>query len=166
MKKLVKAVVVVILLIAFSNSANSQKIAYFSSAEVLKDYAPLKKIDTAANEFVKTLQAGYSYLKDEYEDKLGKLKDSAKMAPTKLQLLKEDVTNLAQKINNYQNDANNQLTEKKKELLAPIIKKINDEVEKYAKEQKCDFVVDISSTPLFFADKKYDISNIIKGKLK
>jgi outer membrane protein len=161
-----KLLVIVSLLTIGSYATQAQKIGYFNSAEVLKDNKEIKKVDTSLNTYLETLKVGFTYLQDEYNEKSLKLKDSLKLPDVKKKLLTEDVASLGQKLNSYQNDATQKLTQKMNELLAPTAKKLNDIVESLAKENKYDLIIDIANTPVFYINKTNDLTKVIIERLK
>lgn len=160
-----KKVITSLFFIGITISGFSQKIGFFNSGEVLKDYAPIKKIDSTIKDYVKTLDKAYEYLKDEYNTKRKKLQDSAKLDKETISFLKEDLNSLGQRLNDFENEETQKITIKKNELSAPLIKTITDIVTEIAKEKKYDFIFDTSSTPIFYSTKENDISSLIIKRL-
>lgn len=161
-----KKIALIISALTLAYCVQAQKIGYFNSTDVLKDNPSVKKIDSSVNTYLETLKVGYTYLQDEYNDKINKLKDTAIMIDAKKSLLIEDVTSLKQKLNSYQNDATQKLTQKRNELYGPITKKVTEIVNELAKDGKYDFIFDVNSTAIFYVNKSNDLTEIIKKKLK
>lgn len=161
-----KKLIIALSLLTFSYVSQAQKVGIFNSTEVMKDLPEIQQLDTALNIYLKTLQAGFTYLKDEYEEKSAKLKDTSSMSDIKKNLLKEDVANLVQKLNSYQNDASNKLQEKRAELLEPFTKKLKGVVREIAKVKKLDIVIDEVSTPIYYGTGECYITDLVKAELK
>ena len=152
--------------IAGMGCVQAQKVAYFNSTALLTDLPSIKHVDSALVSFADALKGEYAYLQDEYKTKSEKLKDTTSMSEVKKTLLKQDVEGLINKLNSFQNTATQQMTNKRNELLAPINKKVYAIVEEIAKENKYDVVLDITSTPIYYAPKSFDITELIKKKIK
>lgn len=147
-------------------SSYAQKIAFFNANEIVKSNPGAKKIDSSINTFLESLKSEYSYLQDEYKEKIDKLKDTTSMNDVKKNLLKQDIQSLSQNLSNYEASATQRVSQKRNELMAPFSKKVNEVVETLAKEGKFDVIFDISSVPVFYFNKENDLTEKIKNKIK
>jgi outer membrane protein len=163
--KMKKAIVLLLGFLAIGYFTQAQKIGYFNSNEVLKNNAEVKKIDSQVNAYLEVLKAGYTVLQDEVTEKTAKLKDTT-LTPAKKSVLNDDITSLTQRINSYQSDATQKLTQRRNELFNPLSKKLYEIVSTLALEGKYNTIFDIASTTLYYSDKSGDLTDKIKAKLK
>jgi len=154
-----------LLLISSVAQVKAQKIGFYNSNELASTLPEVKKIDSQVVVFSKTLTDEYSYLKDEYDTKMRKLSDSASLKEIAKSFLKKDLSELASKLNDYTNGAQNKMVQKKNELLTPLLNKINSKVKEIAKEKGYEYVFDISQFNFAYADEKYNISSELKKRL-
>jgi len=141
-----------------------QKIGYINSNEVLKE--DLKKADTSLQGFGKELQTTFNSGKTNYDAKVKKLADSARMSTADKDALKKEINDLATKLNTFANEAGQQIQAKKSELLNPLYKKLDEAIKEVAKDDGYDFVIDVAVTPFAFAGEKHNINDEIKKKIK
>ena len=162
MKKIVLSILLISLI---TIESTAQKIAYYNSNELAKVLPDIKKIDSSVEAYSKFLSDEYSYMKDEFDAKSKKLADSSKLKDITKNLLKKDLFDIANKLNEYSNAAQNKIAQKRNELLGPIISQINTKIKSIAKEKGYDFVFDSSQLPFTYADEKYDITTELKKRM-
>jgi outer membrane protein len=166
MKKIVTVLVVVMGLVLAGNSTKAQqKIGTISLAELIPNMPEYKKADTAMNEFNNALQQQYQDLVNEYQQQSTLLgsKDTAKYTSAQLEIKRKDLGDLFQKLQNWQQTAQQMQQQKNQELLTPIQKKALDAIQAVAKENGFNYV--ISKDQLLVSPPADDILPLVKKKL-
>ena len=65
----------------------------------------------------------------------------------------------------FEQKMNNDLGRKREELMEPILKKIQDTIESFSKENGYDYIFDAATGTILFAEEGTDVSDQIKKKL-
>lgn len=81
------------------------------------------------------------------------------------QKAQEDLEKRQQFLQNYEKEAQAQVAAKRQEVLAPILKKVQDAVDAVAKENKFNLIFDTSSGIALYALETEDITPLVKKKL-
>ena len=166
MKKIVTVLAVVMGLVLSGNSTQAQgKIGTISLAELIPIMPEYKKADTAMNEFNSALQQQYQDLVSEYQQQTTSLsgKDTAKYTAAQLEIKRKDLGDLLQKLQGWQQTAQQMQQQKNQELLAPIQKKALDAITAVAKENGYAYV--ISKDQLLVSPPADDILPLVKKRL-
>lgn len=155
------------LLTAFGASA--QKIAHFNRDSVLilmpetqAASAQLEVFIQQLSDRVKTMQTEHDAKVKEYNDMQAKPGTSK----TVLESMLKDIQALEQRIQDFQVSAQNDIQNKRTELITPILDKINNAVKDIAKEKGYVYVIDSSKRNdfLVFTEPSLDIFPVIKKK--
>jgi outer membrane protein len=167
MKKIVTVLAVVMGLIMAGNSTKAQttKIGTVSLAELIPTMPEYKKADTAMNDFSSALNQQYQDMVGEYQEQTTLLgsKDTAKYTPAQLELKRKGAQDLLQKLQGWQQTAQQMSNQKQQELLAPIQKKAMDAINAVAKENGYSWV--ISKDQLLVSPPADDLLPLVKKKL-
>ncbi|MFT3982196.1 MAG: OmpH family outer membrane protein [Ferruginibacter sp.] len=160
MKKLF--VVAVMALAAFSASA--QKIGYISPDELIGVMPEADKADKELQGYQEELaKQGQDMMKDlTVKDSLF-VKDSAKLSPTMKDLKRRELIELYQKVQGWQNQAQDLYNAEAQKKIAPIRAKALDAVKAVAKENGYTYVLDVSS--VIVAPPGDDLLPLVKKKL-
>jgi outer membrane protein len=144
MKKIVTIVVVVMGLILAGNTTNAQgKIGYISLQELIPAMPEYKKADTALNDYQNALAQNFEDMKKEFQEKDSLLnsKDTLKYTKSQLELKKREIAEMYQKLQGWQQQAQQLYQQKQQELIQPIQKKALDAVQTVAKENGYGYVL-------------------------
>jgi outer membrane protein len=166
MKKIVTVVAVVMGLVMAGNSVKAQgKIGTISLAELIPTMPEYRKADTSMNEYNNALQQQYQDMVNEYQEQSAALtsKDTAKFTAAQLELKRKSVGDLLQKLQTFQQTAEQMRNQKNQELLGPIQKKALDAINAVAKENGYAWV--ISKDQLLVSPPADDILPLVKKKL-
>ncbi len=87
------------------------------------------------------------------------------LPPIAAQKAQEELEKRQQFIEAFQKNANDQLNAKRQEMLAPILKKVQDAVTLVAKENGYAIVFDTSSGIALYALETEDVTSLVKKKL-
>jgi len=166
MKKIVTVLVVVMGLVMAGNSTKAQgKIGYVSLQELVPSMPEYKKADTAMNDFQSALGQQFDDMRREFneQDSLLNAKDTSKYTKAQLELKRKNLGELYQKLQGWQQTAQQMSQQKQQELLAPITKKATDAIQAVAKENGYAYIM--SKEQLLVSPPADDILPLVKKKL-
>lgn len=156
---------------AFSVSAFAQlKIGYVRPSYIFGKYEPYREAERKIKELEKTemdkLQKESESLKKKYEDaqKQAALM-SDEMRAAKTEELTKQRNALDRAYDELYNTESGLLVKRQEELVSPIIKDINEILNRIGKEEEYDYIFDAEQGGVLFADEKYDISDYILEEL-
>ena len=166
MKKMLKVSLIAIMLIGVSYTVHAQKFGYINSSEILAMLPEVKQADSALETLQKQLQKQgqgmvenlqKDYLEVQKKVELGDL--SPKAQETEAKRLEAEQAKIAQ----FEQSMVQKISDKRKELLDPIYKKMNDAIASVAKEGGYQFIFD--QQVLLYSEATQDISAQVKAKL-
>jgi outer membrane protein len=145
----------------------SQKFAHINSSELL---ASMPESDSAQT-FIEKLAANYEQQLEEMQVELNKKYDdylTNRDSYTDLirQTKEAEITDLQERIQQFQTIASQELQNKRTELLRPILDKANAAIKSVAEANNFIYVFDISQgNPIYFSDQSVDIMSLVNAKL-
>jgi len=165
MKKLITAAAA-ILVCSFASVKAQIKLGHINSTTLLQAMPETKAADSALTKFGKSLEDQLKVMSSEYDKKVDDYKkNEASMAdPIKDTKVKE-ITDLEDRIRNFQQSAQENIQKKKEELYQPIIKKADEAIKAIAKDKGYTYVFDSSVGVLLYANDSDDIMGVVKTKL-
>ena len=169
MKKILTIVAVVMGLVVAGNSAKAQgttaKIGYISLQELIPAMPEYKKADTSLNDYQNALGQNFEDMKREYYEKDSSLnsKDSTKLTKAQLEIKRREVSELLQKLQGWQQQAQQLYQQKQQDLITPIQKKALEAVQTVAKENGYTYV--LSKEALLVSPPAEDLLPLVKKKL-
>jgi outer membrane protein len=143
MKKLKVLVVVVSLLMAGNVSMAQTKIAYIDAETVLYLMPEVGKIDSLVRMYqTDTVAKEFNSLMQTYQYKDSILKDSIHPAPAAVkQQIQKELAELLPTLQNWQQIGQEAVQNKQNQLLAPVMKRINEAINAVAKEKGYTYVL-------------------------
>jgi outer membrane protein len=148
----------------FLNSQN--KFGYIDSQELLILMPERDAAEKEVQEFAKTLEGQLASMTAEYQQRV---EEYQKNEPTYTDLVKQDkiaeITGLEQRIQTFQQNAQQSLQIKEKELLEPILTKARNAIEEVAKEGKYTYIFDKSIGSILYAKENENVLPLVKKKL-
>lgn len=163
MKKLI--VVAVMALVGFSASAQT-KIGYIDTDELIGIMPEAAKVDGELKEFQASLVQQGQDMGKEADDKAQQfVKDSLKMTPTMKEIKKTEILGLYQKVQNWNQTAQDMYNQKAQEKIAPIRTKAFDAIKAVAKEKGYTYVLDLSTNTLLVYPPTDDLMPFVKARL-
>lgn len=140
------------------------KIGYISFNDLVAAMPEFKKADTTLAEYRAALQQRFEDYKSEYEHKLKEVTDdSAKFSKPVLELKRKSLGDLLAKLQGYDQEAGNLLSQKRNELLLPIQKKAEDAIQQVSKDNGYAYVMEKDNLHVFPPSE--DILPLVKKKL-
>jgi outer membrane protein len=168
MKKILTIVAVVMGLVMAGTSVKAQgatKIGVISLQELIPSMPEYRKADTALNDYQNALGQNFEDMKREYYEKDSSLnsKDSTKLTKAQLEIKRREVSELLQKLQGWQQQAQQMYQQKQQDLITPIQKKALEAVQTVAKENGYTYV--LSKEALLVSPPAEDLLPLVKKKL-
>ena len=149
------------------NSIAQNKFGYIDSQELLLLMPERKTAETAVQEFAKSLEAQLGSMTAEYQERVQEYQANE---ATYSDLVKQDkvaeITGLEQRIQTFQQNAQQSLQEKEQELLEPILSKARKAIEDVATEGGFTYIFDKSQGSILYAKESENVLPLVKRKLK
>lgn len=172
-----KRIVFAALMVAASFTASSAqdggtaipKIAYTNADAILAALPEAKTIESELKTYEKQLSDQMKAKQGEYQKKVQDLQaNAASMIPAVLEDKKQELATLEQSIYKFEQDAQQSLQQKQSSLLQPVYEKIQNGINKVAKEKGFTYVFssEASGFPiLLYAAEEFNITNLIIKEL-
>lgn len=146
--------------------AQTLKFGHINSADLIQLMPETKAADTAQSKYrkgledqMKTMSAEYQNKLQDYQSKSGTMQDAIKATKEK------ELQDLGDRIQDFQQTAQESIQKKKEELYGPILKKAEDAIKAIAKEKGYSYIFDTSAGVVLFAQPSDDIMALVKAKL-
>lgn len=168
MKKVLAIVAISAALLGTTTNAAAQKIAHINVDELLgmmpETDAAQNEMQAYADQLQKDLQEMQAEAQAKYQNMLANQNTWTQLRLNKEQ---EELESIAQKIQQYQQQAQEDLQNKQMELMKPIIEKAQNAVNDVAREKGYTYVLDSSRSKgvVIFVEKGEDIMPMVKAKL-
>lgn len=166
MKKVLFATLVVMGLSAFVGVRvqAQNKIGYISMDELIASMPEAKKADTIIAQYRDDLGKAQQQIQQELQTRYqAYIKDSATMSQAKKDLETRSIQELANKLQGYGQDAQQQLSLKQQEVYGPIQKKATDAIQEVAKENGYTYI--LGKENMWVYPPNDDILPLVKKKL-
>jgi outer membrane protein len=170
MNSILKYTFAVVLSAVLCVSAKAQKIGYVDSGSLLEMMPKVKEAESNLETLGKQLQAKGQKMMTDYQTKYQDLQrrvQAGDIAPkdqdAQVAMLKDD----EDKIQQFQQEMQTQLSDKREALLAPILDEIKTAIQTVAKDNGYTYIFDGSPGVgvLLYADEATNITPLVKAKL-
>jgi len=158
----------IILLAAPFTKVNAQhKIAYIEFQELMVQMPEYKKANADMEAYGKTLQEQLKSMSEELDRKYNDYqKNESKMAEAIKELKQKELRDMQNRIQEFQETAQESVRKKEAELLKPIIEKAKNAISTVAKENGYSYVIDASQgSPLLYKPEGDNLMSLVKKKL-
>lgn len=152
----------------FAPTANSQnmKIGHINSAEILSLMPESKTADQDLQKFGQSLEGQLKTMGAEYQSKLQEYQSKESLMAEAIKQTKEkEIVDLQNRIQEFQQTAQESIQKKKEELYTPILKKAEDAINEVAKENGYNYILDSSLGVVLFKQDANDIAPLVKKRL-
>lgn len=157
-----------LLTMAVSTAISAQKIGHLDSQSLLAEMPEVRGAESNLEAFQAQLtKKGEKMIADfqaKYQE-LARKEQAGEIAPKALEeetkKLKEDEV----KIQEYEQEMQQKVVERRDELLQPILDRVNAAIEEVSKAKGYDYIIDLSSGTLLFADDQFNITEAVREKL-
>lgn len=156
-------------MLAFSASAFAQKtvkLGHINSSDLMQIMPGKDSAQAAFEAEVKILDGELKAMQEELEKKLNDYQERKSQMTELIRSTKEqELNDLNQRIQVYQQNAQKKLQEKEAELLQPIIDRAKQAISDVAKENGYTYIFDTSAGAVLYQQDSDDILNLVKKKL-
>ena len=167
MKTMKKIIFLTLLGFLTLTSIAQDKFGYIDSQELLLLMPERKSAETEVQNFAKSLEAQLASMTAEYQEGVQEYQANESQYTD---LVKQDkiaeITGLEQRIQTFQQNAQQSLQEKEQELLEPILSKARKAIEDVATEGGFTYIFDKSQGSILFAKESENVLPLVKKKLK
>lgn len=140
------------------------KIGYISPDDLIGMMPEAEKADSELKEYQAALaQQGQDMMKALSDKDSLFVRDSAKLSPSMKDIKRKELIELYQRVNNFQNEAQEMYQQKAQEKIAPIRGKAVETIRIVAKENGYNYVFDVSA--VIVAPPGDDLLPLVKKKL-
>lgn len=166
MTKTIKLVALIILIAAGTIQAQTLKFGHINSTVLLGQMPETKLADSTLQKFGASLESQLKTMTNEYQSKISDFRaGEATMAEPIKEMKAKEINDLEQRIQDFQDSAQQSLQKKKEEIYTPIIKKAEDAIKAIAKEKGYSYIFDTSVGVVLYAQESDDILPQVKTKL-
>ena len=164
MKKLI-TLIACGLMIGSAAFAQSPKLGYLSSTELIMAMPERAKADTALQKYAKTFQDELETMQKDYQSKIQTYQAGEKTMTDAMKEVKaKEIQDLQARIEAVQQSAQDKVSQKKQELYTPILDKADKAIKEVAKEKGYDYIFD-ATQGLLYAKDGDNILPLVKAKL-
>ena len=165
MKNVLKLTLAVVCVMC-STSLFAQKIGRINTQEIIVNMNEYKEANTQMEAYAKDLQAQMETIQVEFNNKLQEYqKAESTMTDAVRQLKEKELTDLQNRIREFQQVAQQDIQKKQAELMEPIDKKANEAIQEVAKAGGYAVILETGIMIYFDEAQVKDISAEVKTKL-
>ena len=166
MKKIFLYAFVLLSGLTFSAGAQTLKFGHIDSGTLIQLMPETKQADSILKRFGESLDKQLKGMTAEYQSKLQMYQGGADTMPDIIRMEKEkELTNLGQRIQDFQENAQQSIQKKKEEIYGPVLKKAEDAIKQIAKDNSYSYIFDTSLGSVIYAQESDDIMPLVKAKL-
>ncbi|MEQ8908356.1 MAG: OmpH family outer membrane protein [Vicingaceae bacterium] len=149
-----------------STTAFAQKLGHINSNELLQAMPERAQIEEDIKNYAQELESQMGTMTKEYQAKVQTYQSKeATMTDAIRQDKIQEITNLEERINKFQQSAQKDLQAKEEKLLQPVIEKARDAIEEVAKENGYTYIFDSGVGVLLYQKDSDNIMPMVKKKL-
>jgi outer membrane protein len=161
MKKLIVAGVMAL---SFIGASAQTKIGYINTDEVIAAMPETEKANKEIQDYQESLGKQYDDLQKEADEKSKKfVADSATYSPSMKEIKRDEIIKLIQRVNNFQQEAQDLTKKKAQDKFAPIQQKAMEAIKAVAKKNNYTYVLDVNS--VIVGPPGDDIVGLVKKEL-
>ncbi|MCR5013542.1 MAG: OmpH family outer membrane protein [Bacteroidales bacterium] len=169
MNKIFKVFFLFVVLFAFNGAVNAQtlKIAHVNTNEVMNAMPEKATAEKKLEKYYNELQEQLKTMATEYQSKLQDYQSNAETMSNLVRQSKEkEIVDLESRINAFQENATVEFENKRAELLAPLLEKIQNAINSVGKEKGYTYILDLATgTTVYVGTDAVDLTKDVKSKL-
>lgn len=167
MKKLLKVALVAVCMVFAGNIAKAQvKVGYIAFDQLVDQMPETKTIRTQMEAYQKQFIDQLTTMNNELQQKGQAYQAQRATMTDAVRTVKEsELNDLQKRMNDYQNNAQQQVTAKTNELSKPLFDKVRAAIAQVAKEKGYTYVLNSTQTDLIVSPPGDDLMNDVKAKL-
>ncbi len=142
------------------------KLGHIDSGALIQLMPQTKQADSTLRKYGESLDSQLKGMTAEYQSKLQSYQNGADTMPDAIKAYKEkELNDLGNRIQDFQQTAQESIQKKKEELYGPILKKAEDAIKEIAKEKSYSYIFDTSLGSVIYAQESDDIMPQVKTRL-
>lgn len=149
-------------------SINAQKFGYVDTQQLLLDMPDVKEansnIETFTTQLQKKGQDMIKALQAKYQE-LERKQQQGQISPQELETAAQGLKEEESTIIKFEQESQQKIIKKREDLLLPLKTKIQTAISDVAAENSYDYIFDLSTGFVLYADKSTDVGNLVKAKL-
>lgn len=152
----------------FSNNIKAQglKFGHINSSELIQAMPQTKQADSALKVYGGSLDSQLKGMTAEYQNKLQIYQGKRDSMPDAIRTYKEkELEDLGNRIQDFQQTAQESIQKKKEELYGPVLKKAETAIKDIAKEKGYSYIFDTSLGTVLYAQDSDNLLAQVKTKL-
>lgn len=167
MKSLHLVIVALLLTLTTSLGAQELKFAHIDIQKLVATLPDKVKADKSLQDEATKLQAQLKIMSEELDKKYAEYMSQKDSLPDLVKSIKEkEIQDQNQRIQNYNQLAQQSLGQKEQELLKPIIDKVQKAIDEVGAENGYIYIFDVSSKViLYYSEKSVDAEPLVRTKL-
>jgi outer membrane protein len=147
----------------FSNAQQTLKLGHISSADLLQAMPEVKGADSTLQAYQKELEDQNTSMLAEYKEKTDDYTNNSKNWTDAVKEVKEqEIQDLQNRIQTFQQSAQDKLTNKKQDIYTPILKKAQDAIKAVSKENGYTYVFDTAGGAVVSFPDTDDLLPLVK----
>lgn len=153
--------------VATAAGAQELRFAHIESQKLISELPDKQAADAALQEEGKKLEDQLTVMKTDLEQKYREYIEQRETMADAIRAIKEkEITDAQQRLQSFQQMAQQTLAQKEQQLLTPIIEKYQKAIEAVGKENNFIYIFDISSqVVLYHSEASVDASEMVKAKM-
>ena len=166
MKKSIVILSAVLLVGLLSATAQNSKVGHVNSNDLLELMPEREQAAKDVQAFAQQIEGQLKTMSAEYETKLKEYQSQQALMtdPRRMDAVQE-ITDLENRIQQFQQTAQESLAKKENEILKPIIDRAKKAIDDVAKEKGYDYILDTGLGMVLYANDSHDILSLVKKKL-
>jgi outer membrane protein len=166
MKTILKSVLASVFILGLASFSFAQKMGHINLDTLISQMPESKKAKADVQDYYKKLEGELIAMQTEFQGKQQAYeKDVASMPPIMKQSKEKELQDLYQRIQDYQTNAQQEITKKSDALAKPIYEKANKAIAEVAKANGYRYVLDTSNGALLYKEDSDDVLPLVKKKL-
>ncbi len=161
------SLIAMLLLIGTASFAQNLKFGHINSQELLALMPERDSAQLILENYAQQLEDQLEVMQVEYNNKVQQyLAEQENYTNLIKQTKEQELTDMQERIQNFQATAQQDIQQKEAELIQPIIDKAEKAIQDVAKEQGFTYIFDLArGTILYFSETSQDILPLVKAKL-
>lgn len=165
-KKTVALFSLVVLVASFGYSQASLKLGHIDSNEILSMMPETDSLQNELKNYAEYLDQQMSTMAMEYQSKINDYQENvATMSELIRQTKEKEITDLQERIQAFQQSADQDLSAKQAELFNPLIEKVKDAINDVGRENGYTYILDVGAGAVVFFEGGDNILPLVKTKL-
>jgi len=146
--------------------ANAQKIGYVDLQEIMVNMPEYKKANTDMEKYQKQLEDDLMKLQAEFKTKYEEYEKNANtLTPTMREFKEKELRQLQERIQEFQQSAQEDSRKKEADLLKPIVEKAKEAIAQVAKESNYTYIFDSNTAGMLYKPEGDNVTTLVKKKL-